>query len=235
MAAQPQDRRRRGLRVRFALFSSPRCAATSLSSPGCASTPTSTNRRRRDSPERKDDRPRRDPGCPSSATCLPTRKRAGPNWSCPIGMATKHAASSSSSRVRRSGITPACRRLRSAGFSCVTRSAYAIRKPSCAPISTSNRRSYSAGSSAVGRWRLSFQESREHLGVETQRQWSDAAIARTTPALFGMFSPMTLWAADPKIIPNLRPRSTAWYHKNEPTFSDVIAAVRKQFWAIPNL
>ena len=50
-----------------------------------------------------------------------------------------------------------------------------------------------------------------------------------------MFSPMTLWAADPKIIPNLRPRSTAWYHKNEPTFSDVIAAVRKQFWAIPNL
>ena len=89
----------------------------------------------------------------------------------------------------------------------------------------------------VSRWSMetTFQESREHLGVETQRQWSDAAIARTTPALFGMFSLMTLWAADPKITPNLRPRATAWYHKNEPTFSDVIAAVRKQFWAIPNL
>jgi len=50
-----------------------------------------------------------------------------------------------------------------------------------------------------------------------------------------MFSLMTLWAADPKITPNLRPRSAASYHKNEPTFSDVIAAVRKQFWTIPNL
>ena len=80
-----------------------------------------------------------------------------------------------------------------------------------------------------------FQESRAHLGVETQRQWSDGAIARTTPALFGLFSLLTLWAADPKIIPNLRPRTAAWYHKDEPTFSDVIAAVRRQFWATPNL
>jgi hypothetical protein len=89
----------------------------------------------------------------------------------------------------------------------------------------------------VSRWSMetTFQESREHLGVETQRQWSDAAIARTTPALFGMFSLLTLWAADPKIAPNFRPRSTAWYHKSEPTFSDVIAAIRRQFWAAPNL
>jgi hypothetical protein len=80
-----------------------------------------------------------------------------------------------------------------------------------------------------------FQESREHLGVETQRQWSDTAIARTTPALFGLFSLLTLWAADPKIDPNLRPRLAAWYDKSEPTFSDVIAAVRRLFWAAPNL
>jgi hypothetical protein len=89
----------------------------------------------------------------------------------------------------------------------------------------------------VSRWSMetTFQESREHLGVETQRQWSDAAIARTTPALFGLFSLLTLWAADTKIVSNLTPRSTAWYHKNELTFSDVIAAVRRQFWAVPNL
>jgi len=53
----------------------------------------------------------------------------------------------------------------------------------------------------VHRWSIetTFQESRAHLGVETQRQWSDLAIARTTPALFGLFSLVTLWAADPKI------------------------------------
>src|SRR5215208_3769298 len=40
------------------------------------------------------------------------------------------------------------------------------------------------------RWQLevSFQEMRRHLGFETQRQWSDMAIRRTTPALLGLFS-----------------------------------------------
>jgi len=60
----------------------------------------------------------------------------------------------------------------------------------------------------VHRWSIetTFQESRAHLGVETQRQWSDLAIARTMPALFGLFSLVTLWAADPKIAGSLRPR-----------------------------
>ena len=42
----------------------------------------------------------------------------------------------------------------------------------------------------VLRWQLevTFQEVRTHLGVETQRQWSDHAIARTTPILMGLFS-----------------------------------------------
>ena len=42
----------------------------------------------------------------------------------------------------------------------------------------------------VLRWQLevTFQEIRTHLGVETQRQWSDLAIARTTPILLGLFS-----------------------------------------------
>jgi hypothetical protein len=88
----------------------------------------------------------------------------------------------------------------------------------------------------VSRWSIetTFQECRAHLGVETQRQWSDLAIARTTPALFGMFSLIALWVVNPKIAVCLRPRSAAWYHKREPSFSDAIAAVRKVFWSAPS-
>src|SRR5215210_1988838 len=48
----------------------------------------------------------------------------------------------------------------------------------------------------VMRWQLevTFQEMRRHLGFETQRQWSDMAIRRTTPALLGLFSLVTLFA-----------------------------------------
>jgi hypothetical protein len=89
----------------------------------------------------------------------------------------------------------------------------------------------------VQRWSVetTFQESRQHVGVETQRQWSDLAIARTTPALFGLFSLVTLWAADVKLVGELRPRSAAWYRKDEPSFSDAIALVRRRFWAMENL
>ena len=49
----------------------------------------------------------------------------------------------------------------------------------------------------VRRWsvEVTFQEARAHLGVETQRQWSDKAIARTTPCLLALFSIVTLLAA----------------------------------------
>ncbi len=89
----------------------------------------------------------------------------------------------------------------------------------------------------VYRWSMetTFQETREHLGVETQRQWSDLAIARTTPALLGLFSLLTLWAADAKVAAMLHPRSAAWYVKDDLTFSDAIAAVRRVLWGVPNL
>jgi hypothetical protein len=89
----------------------------------------------------------------------------------------------------------------------------------------------------VQRWSVetTFQESRQHVGVETQRQWSDLAIARTTPALFGLFSLITLWAADAKFVGELRPRSAAWHRKDEPSFSDAIALVRRRFWGMENL
>ena len=89
----------------------------------------------------------------------------------------------------------------------------------------------------VLRWSMetTFQETREHLGVETQRQWSDRAIARTTPALFGLFSLITLWATEAKVVAMLHPRSAAWYVKDDPTFSDAIATVRRVLWDMPNL
>src|SRR5918997_4716655 len=48
----------------------------------------------------------------------------------------------------------------------------------------------------VQRWKVevTFREARDHLGVETQRQWSDRAIARTTPCLLALFSVVTLLA-----------------------------------------
>ena len=89
----------------------------------------------------------------------------------------------------------------------------------------------------VYRWSMetTFQETREHLGVETQRQWSDRAIVRTTPALLGLFSLITLWAAEAKVVAMLHPRSAAWYAKHDLTFSDAIATVRRVLWGVPNL
>ena len=74
----------------------------------------------------------------------------------------------------------------------------------------------------VLRWRLevTFQEVRLHLGVETQRQWSDLAIARITPILFGLFSIVTLATHNLYQDEAFSPRSAAWYCKPLPTFSD---------------
>jgi hypothetical protein len=84
----------------------------------------------------------------------------------------------------------------------------------------------------VSRWQLevTFQDARAHLGVETQRQWSDLAILRTTPALLGLFSLVTLWAHDLAAEAPLAPATAAWYPKLHCTFSDAIAAVRRQIW-----
>lgn len=84
----------------------------------------------------------------------------------------------------------------------------------------------------IMRWNMevTFQESREHLGVETQRQWSDLAIARTTPALLGLFSLITLMAHRLTLTRPFPIRSAAWYVKTEPTFSDAIALVRRHLW-----
>lgn len=83
----------------------------------------------------------------------------------------------------------------------------------------------------VRRWQIevTFAETRAHLGIETQRQWTDNAIARTTPALLGLYSLISLWAGD-LLSCNSIPYAAAWYRKTSLTFSDAIAAVRLQIW-----
>jgi hypothetical protein len=84
----------------------------------------------------------------------------------------------------------------------------------------------------VMRWsvEVTFEEARAHLGVETQRQWSDRAIARTTPVLFGLFSLVTVLALQVSHEGKIPVPVTAWYHKAEPTFADCLALVRGHLW-----
>jgi hypothetical protein len=84
----------------------------------------------------------------------------------------------------------------------------------------------------VRRWQIeaTFQEVRQRLGFETQRQWSELAIRRTAPALLGLFSLVALIAHRQRVqIPNAV-RRVAWYDKRYPTFSDALALVRKELW-----
>ena len=69
-----------------------------------------------------------------------------------------------------------------------------------------------------------------HLGLETQRQWSDQAIERTTPLLFGLYSLVALFGS--ALAPDGRPphRQATWYHKPAATFSDILALVRRHLW-----
>lgn len=84
----------------------------------------------------------------------------------------------------------------------------------------------------VMRWHVevTFEEVRAHLGFETQRQWNPLAILRSSPAILGLFSVVCLLAdhllkGDPLPI-----RQSAWYHKPQATFSDVLAYVRRYLW-----
>jgi hypothetical protein len=85
----------------------------------------------------------------------------------------------------------------------------------------------------VRRWTMevTFEEARAPLGLETQRQWHDQAIGRTTPALFGLYSLVTLMAhalheAEARMV-----RTAAWYAEARPTFLDALAMVRQELWS----
>ena len=89
----------------------------------------------------------------------------------------------------------------------------------------------------VQRWQLevTFEEARRHVGMETQRQWSHLAIARTTPVLLALFSLVTLLATRLVQGTTLPIRQAAWYRKTLPTFSDALAAVRSHWWRTTGL
>jgi hypothetical protein len=82
------------------------------------------------------------------------------------------------------------------------------------------------------RWRMesTFQEVRQRLGFETQRHWSETAIRRTAPALLALFSLVTLFADQYGARMPRSVRRAAWYEKENPTFSDALAVVRKELW-----
>ena len=82
------------------------------------------------------------------------------------------------------------------------------------------------------RWSLevTFEESRAHLGIETQRQWSDLAIERSTPLLFGLYSLVTLFGRALHPDGQIPVAQAAWYRKQTATFRDVLAVVRRPLW-----
>lgn len=82
------------------------------------------------------------------------------------------------------------------------------------------------------RWQIevTFGETRAHLGVETQRQWSDLAIARTTPCLLELFFIVTLLADQLEPARRRSVATRAWYREQRPTFSDTLAAVVHHTW-----
>lgn len=84
----------------------------------------------------------------------------------------------------------------------------------------------------VRRWSMetTFALVRAHLGVESQRQWSELAIARTTPILMGLFSVVTLLAHSLHKQGQLVCQVSSWYSKDHLTFSDALASVRRYLW-----
>jgi hypothetical protein len=82
------------------------------------------------------------------------------------------------------------------------------------------------------RWSLetTFEEGRAHVGLETQRQWSNLAIERTTPLLLGLYRLVTLRGHTLAPDGRLLLKQAAWCHKQMATLSDALARVRQHLW-----
>jgi hypothetical protein len=154
----------------------------------------------------------------------------GNRWLCPIGMAIP-SARLNTSVPRPSGITLENRLSRCVECSCVTQKENFVPQAFlCAAIDASPTDILVW---FCRRWfvEVTFQEMRAHLGMETQRKWSDLAIERTTPVLLGLFSLVTLMAHHLQTQHPMPIPQTAWYSKSLPTFSDAIACVRRSLWS----
>src|SRR5215831_16964559 len=197
--------------------------ATSASSPACAWMPSCSTCRHQ-STRGGGGHPRKANLTKSSPLSLRIAGCLGSAAALACGTAGPTALSRSLQEPR-CGIAAASIRCRSVGSWSAIRPANSTRKPSWRPTSTLIHATSSPGSSVAGR------SVRAHLGVETQRQWSDKAILRTTPLLLGLYSLVILWTHDLAKARKLKPRVTAWYPKQILTLSDAIAAVRREIWA----
>lgn len=105
---------------------------------------------------------------------------------------------------------------------------FASRAAPAAPARESGGgRSRLLGLGFVQRWRVevTFEEVRAYLGVETQRQRSGRAIARTAPVLMRLRSLVALIAHRLQRHHSVPIRANAWCAKLRPTFGDALALV----------
>src|SRR3954470_5222122 len=173
-------------------------------------------------------------GNPAWPSAWATGARVGAGLLLMAGMATAPAGSISPPAPHSGRI--AARGRRSAGCWCATQVARRSRRPSSAPTRRPSRSTSCAGSFADGGWRP---PSKRLVGTSgwvgssasNQRQWSDLAILRTTPALLALFSLVTLWASQLAVERGPVLESVRWYPKPLPTFSDALALVRHELWA----
>ncbi len=114
----------------------------------------------------------------------------------------------------------------------LTRDPHGEREPSAYFCTDQSRSPVAVVSSFITRWTIevTFAASRAHLGVPTQRQWSDLAIERSTPCLLGLFSLVALFGTALHPDGKVPVQRTAWYHKPAATFSAVLAEVRRHVW-----
>ncbi len=79
----------------------------------------------------------------------------------------------------------------------------------------------------IMRWsqEVTHREVREHLGMQTQRQWSDRSIERTTPLLFACYS--LIFVIANRFYTRITPAQTVWYQKQGLAFSDLLSFIRR--------
>lgn len=147
------------------------------------------------------------------------------------GMA-KASVASSSPPAPPCGATAAGPSCRSAGCWCAIRSAGSRRRRCCAPRLTIPR----AGTALV---RAALAPGSHLRGDPSPSGCRDpAALVRPrhrahTPCLLGLFSLITLLAARLGAAERRSTAGRAWYRKRQPTFSDILAIVRRHSWHEP--
>lgn len=77
---------------------------------------------------------------------------------------------------------------------------------------------------------VTLEEGRAPVGIETQRQWSDLAIERPTPLLFGLSSLVALFGR--ALYPDgpVSLAQPAWSRTQTAPFRDGLAGVRRHLW-----